>query len=101
MSIVAIVEFHIAAERTDDARVLFDRMLAQTRGFEGAERIDWLVDRDDPASWTLYEEWSSPVTEQAYRDYRMGEGAIPELGPMLDRAPVLRRFDGASASERV
>jgi quinol monooxygenase YgiN len=96
MPIVAIVEFHIAAERVPDARDLFDGMLAQTRAFEGANRIDWLIDRDDPASWTLYEQWATPEAEQAYRDYRMADGAVPELGGMLDRPPVLRRFDPAA-----
>lgn len=99
MTVVAIVEFHLAPERIEAARALVTGMLAQTRGFPGAQRIDWLVDRDDPASWVLYEEWSSAEAEQAYRDYRIGDGAVPELGPMLDRPPVLRRFDAAAARE--
>ena len=52
MSIVALVEFRIAPDRIDEARAVFDRILVDTRGFDGAERIDWLVDRDDPALWT-------------------------------------------------
>lgn len=93
MSFVALVEFHIAAERRDAARALFGPMLAQTRAFAGAQRIDWLVDRDDEDAWTLYEEWSSTEAEAAYRAYRAAEGAIPELASVLDRPPVLRRLD--------
>ena len=93
MSIVAVVEFRIAPARLDEARALFHRILAQTRDFDGAERIDWLVDRADPAAWTLYEEWSSPEAEQANRDFRMNEGAIPEMAELLAGPPVLRRYD--------
>ena len=96
MPLVALVEFHIASGRRSDAVALFDRMLAQTRAFPGAERIDWLVDREDECAWTLYEEWTSSEDEAAYRDFRAGEGAIPELAGVLDRRPTLRRFDAAS-----
>ncbi|HYJ50891.1 MAG TPA: putative quinol monooxygenase [Microbacterium sp.] len=96
MPIVALVEFRIMPASIDDARAIFEAMLAQTRRFDGADRIDWLVDRDDPAAWTLYEEWRSAEAEQAYRAYRMNEGAVPELGPLLDGPPRLRRFDAAT-----
>ena len=95
MPIVAIVEFHIARDRVEQARALFGPMLDQTRAFPGAERIDWLVDRGDPQAWTLYEEWRSAEDEQAYRDWRAADGAVPELAEVLDARPGLRRFESA------
>lgn len=98
MPIVAIVEFRIEPTRVDEARALFERILGQTRGFDGADRIDWLVDRSDHTAWTLYEEWASPEAEQAYRDWRMADGAIPEMGPLLAGPPRLTRYDTLPAA---
>ncbi|MCP2636335.1 antibiotic biosynthesis monooxygenase [Microbacterium sp. HD4P20] len=95
MHLIAIVDFHIAAHRVDRARELFGPLLDQTRAFPGAERIDWLVDRDDPCAWTLYERWRSADDEQAYRNWRAADGAVPELAQVLDARPGLRRFDAA------
>lgn len=93
MTHVAIVEFRIRAELLEQARDVFGPMLETSAAFDGCERLDWLVDRDDPTSWTLYEEWSSWEAEQAYRDFRAGEGAVPELGPLLAGPPRLVRLE--------
>lgn len=49
--------------------------------------------RDDPTSWTLYEHWTSWEAEQAYRDFRAGEGAVPELRAVLREPPRLVRLE--------
>lgn len=93
MSIVAIVDFRIRPDRREQARALFEAMLSQTRAWDGAESIEWLQDRDDPNRWTLYERWISTEHEGAYRAFRAGEGAMPELREVLSGVPTLWRFD--------
>lgn len=95
MKIVALVGFSIVPERLDEARVLFDSMLEVTRGFAGAETIDTLISTEDPTQWTLYEVWSSAEEELAYRTFRAGEGAVPELPGLLSARPTLQRFTRA------
>jgi len=97
MACVAILEFRIRADRLGEAGSLFDRMLETTRSYPGVERLDWLVDRDDPTAWTLYEEWSSWETEQAYREFRAGEGAVPELAGVLAGPPRLVRLENRTS----
>ncbi|MFT4307006.1 MAG: antibiotic biosynthesis monooxygenase family protein [Microbacterium sp.] len=87
------MEFRIRADRRGQAHALFATMLAQTSTFAGAERIEWIQDREDPEAWTIYEEWASPEAELAYRGFRAAEGAVPELAEVLAAAPSLRRFD--------
>ncbi|WP_460772764.1 putative quinol monooxygenase [Microbacterium sp. GXF7504] len=93
MTKVAIVEFRIRPEKLGEAKELFTRMLETSGAFDGCERLDWLVDRDDPTSWTLYEHWSSWEAEQAYRDFRATTGAVPELGGLLAGPPRLVRLE--------
>lgn len=92
MTNVALVEFRIRPERLEEAKALFADMLRTSAAFDGCERLDWLVDREDPTAWTLYEEWSTWEAEQAYRDFRAGEGAVPELGQLLAGPPRLVRL---------
>lgn len=93
MPLVAIVDFHIRPDRREQALALFEAMLSQTRVRDGALSIEWLQDREDPDRWTLYEVWESAAHESAYREYRAGEGALPELREVLAGAPTLWRFD--------
>lgn len=93
MAHIAIVEFRMDPARLDEARAVVGEMLATSRAFPGCEHLEWLVDREDPAAWTLYEVWASWEAEQAYRDFRAGDGRVPELGPLLAGPPRLTRFE--------
>lgn len=92
MPLIALVEFSIVPERLTAARALFDDMLTVTRSHPGAETIDLLISADDPTLWTLYEVWHSVDEELAYRNFRAGAGAMPELADVLAGPPTLRRF---------
>jgi quinol monooxygenase YgiN len=96
---IAIVEFRLDPERLDEARTVFDDLLEDTRSFPGFERLEWLVNRDDPAHWTLYETWASWEAEQAYRDFRAGEGAVPGLAELLAARPTLVRYETHASYE--
>lgn len=95
MKMIAMVGFSIRPDRLEEARALFDGMLDATRGFAGAETIDTLISTEDPTEWTLYEVWSSAEDELAYRTFRAGEGAVPELAEVISAPPTLRRFTRA------
>ena len=94
MTHTAIVEFRIRAERLDEAKSVFAAMLETTRAFDGFLGLDWLVDRDDPRLWVLYEQWASWDAEQAYRDFRATPaGRVPGLAALLDGPPRLLRLE--------
>ncbi|GAA3758011.1 hypothetical protein GCM10022240_08460 [Microbacterium kribbense] len=94
MAHVAIVEFRVDADRLAEAKPAFEAMLETSRAFDGCVRLDWLVDRDDPASWLLYEEWDSWQAEQAYRDFRASPaGAVPGLAGLFAGPPRLVRLE--------
>jgi quinol monooxygenase YgiN len=94
MTRTAIVEFRIRAERLEDAKPVFAAMLQTTREFEGFVRLDWLVDRDDPTLWVLYEQWATWDAEQAYRDFRASPaGAVPGLAGLVQGPPRLVRLE--------
>lgn len=95
MAHIAIVEFRMVPARLEEARAVVEDLLEASRAFPGCEHLEWLVDREDPAHWTLYETWASWEAEQAYRDFRMGEGRVPELAALLAGPPSLVRYEAA------
>ena len=76
MSVTVMLELRFKPESVAEAREVFVRELAKTRGFKGANVIDVLVDEDDEAHWIIYEVWETVADDEAYRAFRAGDGKI-------------------------
>ena len=95
MSLTVTLDIHLQADAVATAPVMMREILTQTRAFEGCLGVEVLVDQDDPAHVIFIERWESLEADAAYRVWRAGDGAT-ELGTIIDRAPVLLRFDTAT-----
>jgi quinol monooxygenase YgiN len=93
MSLTALLEVKFKPEAVDDAKKLMKRVLNETRAFDGCESVEVLVDATDPAHWMIVERWASVEQDAKYREFRAGEGAITELGPLLAGAPGLTSYN--------
>lgn len=89
MPIAALLEFRFKPEVLDQVPDAVARTLAVTRKFDGCQRIDVLVDHEDPTRYLLVELWDSMEHDAAYRAYRASPGGASDLGPMLAAPPVL------------
>ncbi len=74
------------------ARDLMHRTLEVTRAFDGNLGIEVLVDADDEAHWMMYQLWDTVEHDEAYRNFRAGEGKVTELPPLLAAPPVKTRY---------
>lgn len=92
MALTALLELEFKADALDDAKTVMDRVLGETRAFDGCEGIEILVDQANEAHWVVVEKWRSAEHDAAYRKFRAGEGAITDLGPLLAGAPKLTQF---------
>ncbi len=92
MPVTVILELRLKPEAVPVAREVMGRALKDTRAFDGALRIDVLVDQDDETHWLVYELWESVEHDEAYRRFRAGEGRITELPPLLAAPPVKTRY---------
>ena len=97
MPITAMLDVHFAADHLVDGPAMFTEILKETRNFAGCMRVDLLADIADPARYVAYELWESNEHDLAYRAWRQGEGAT-KLRDVLDRAPVLTKFETAVQS---
>lgn len=92
MALTALLELEFKADALGDAKTVMDRVLGETRAFDGCEGIEILVDQKNEARWVVVEKWQSAEHDKAYRKFRAGEGAITDLGPLLAGAPKLTHY---------
>jgi quinol monooxygenase YgiN len=93
MPITVILELKFKPDAVPAARDLMGRTLQVTRAFDGNLRTDVLVDSDDEAHWLIYELWDTVEHDEAYRNFRAGEGRVAELPPLLAAPPVKTRYE--------
>ncbi len=89
MSVTAILDLQIKPDRVADAHALLQRVLADTRAFDGCESVHVVQDHADPARILAIETWKSLEHDAAYRGWRAGDGAITELPELLAGPPKL------------
>jgi quinol monooxygenase YgiN len=92
MPVTVLLELRFKPEAVPEAHDLMGRTLQVTRAFDGNLRTDVLVDQDDEAHWIIYELWETVEHDEAYREFRAGEGRVAELPPLLAAPPVKTRY---------
>jgi quinol monooxygenase YgiN len=89
MSITSLLELRFKPDSVDEGLEVLGRVLAETRDFDGCHGVTVIRDTADPAHFVAVERWESLGKDTAYREWRAGEGAATELGPLLTGPPSL------------
>jgi len=90
--VAALLEFRFKPDVLDQVPDAMARTLAVTRKFDGCQRIDVLVDDEDPSRYLLVEVWDSMEHDEAYRKFRASPAGASELGPLLTAPPVVMYY---------
>jgi quinol monooxygenase YgiN len=90
--VAALLEFRFKPDVLDQVPDAVSRTLAVTRKFDGCQRIDVLVDDEDPSRYLLVEVWESMEHDTAYREFRASPAGASELGPLLAAPPVVMYY---------
>lgn len=97
MSLTALLELQAKPGQGDQLIAILRESLEDTRARQGCLGVSVHRDQTDPDRILLFEEWASREDDEAYRQWRAGEGATPEVGALLAGAPTLRYFDPVDA----
>jgi quinol monooxygenase YgiN len=92
MPITVLLELRFKPEAVPAAHDLMRRTRQVTRAFDGNLRTDVLIDQNDEAHWIINELWETVEHDEAYRQFRAGEGRVTELPPLLAAPPVKTRY---------
>jgi quinol monooxygenase YgiN len=95
MAITAFLELRVKPEALDQGlHAELQRILSDTRAFEGCLGVDVLIDTSDPTHIVAVERWVSEERDAAYRAWRAGDGQT-NLASFLAAPPVLTKFSVA------
>ena len=89
MASTAILEIRIKPDAVDEGLEVVHRILGETRAFDGCLGVTVIQDNADPAHLIAIEEWESLEKDAAYRAWRAGDGAMPDLAALLAGPPSL------------
>ena len=97
MSILVLLEIEAKDGNADEMIDVLTRHLGDTRARPGCERVTVHRDQANPNVVLLVERWASREDDEAYRAWRAGDGAIPEMAPLVAGGRVIRYFDDVDA----
>jgi quinol monooxygenase YgiN len=93
MAVVVTAEFFFKLDLINDALSLLAEVLPDTRGFEGCETLETVIDLDDPGHVMVLERWTSRDAHVAYRAWRVDSGSATGLVDMMAAPPFIRYFE--------
>jgi quinol monooxygenase YgiN len=89
MASTAVLELRLNPDTLDEGLAVIHKILGETRAFDGCLGVTVVQDAGDPAHLVAIEEWESLEKDAAYRKWREGDGAMPDLVAHLAGAPNL------------
>ena len=97
MAIIATLDLRFDPAKLDEARTVINRVLTETRAFDGNLGVKVLVDTADPAHFMAVETWESIAHDDAYRAWRATPEGASALGSILAGPPTLTRYEPAAS----
>jgi len=97
MSILVLLELEAKEGAVDEMIAVLARTLGDTRARKGCESVTVHRDEANPNRVLLVEKWATREDDTAYREWRAGDGAVTEIGPLVGGPPSIRYFDDVDA----
>lgn len=78
-----IVEFPVVAETRAEFIVELEKILIDTRAYDGCLAVTVWTNEEDPDMVWLLEDWQTRAHQEAYLNWRVETGNTAHLGPFL------------------
>ena len=93
MSVNIILEMQAKPETLDELKSTIEKILPDTRSYDGCLGVQVIGNQDDPLNFVFFETWASRQEFEKYLGWRTETGALEALGAMLSQPPSIRYFD--------
>ncbi|NIP38804.1 MAG: hypothetical protein GWO07_08680 [Candidatus Dadabacteria bacterium] len=97
MGIMVLVQADIKPEFTSEMKSFLDKILPDTRAYDGCNFIDVYFDVDNENNMVLVEQWDSREHYKKYHEWRTETGVIDKIRNMVDGSASIRFFEKADA----
>lgn len=91
MTCKVVLEIKAKPECVDDLLATINEQLPATRAYEGCIEVYGYQDQDDPTTILAIQEWESRAHYEKYFEWRVEQGDIETIRPMVAQ-PLSKRF---------
>ena len=91
MTCKVVLEIKVKPEHVDELLATLAEQLPVTRAYDGCLEVYAYQDQDDPTTIMAIQEWDSRAHYEKYFEWRVQEGDIETLRPIV-AAPLSKRF---------
>ncbi|PWQ95141.1 putative quinol monooxygenase [Leucothrix arctica] len=96
MSVNVILEVQSKPESIDELKSTFEKILPDTRSYDGCLSVEVMVNQNNPLNIMLFEVWESREKQEKYFQWRGETGALDALGAILSQPASLQFYDNLS-----
>ncbi len=93
MSIVIIVNLSVKEESLERFKKFLKEILPDTRSFEGCQGVQLYQNKELLTKFTIHAKWASEDAQKKYMAWRMGNGSLDKLTPMLSGPFDMQLYD--------
>ena len=91
MAVIVNLQISTQPDKRGEAAVFFDRILPDTRSYDGCQWLYRTTNIEDENKWEFFSLWESKEKYHAYLQWRAETGV--SMREFLDGEPVLRFFN--------
>ena len=93
MSVIVTVSLDVKEDSVEDLKKFFKEILPHTRTFEGCEDVQLYESKESKTKMIIHAKWTSEEAQKKYMEWRMENGSLEKLMPMLSGHPDLQFYN--------
>ena len=93
MAVIVNLQFSIQPGKRDQAVLFLDKILPDTRSYDGCQWLHSTTSIEDVNKWEFFSLWESKEKYDTYLQWRMDSGVMEESTEFLAGEPVWRFFN--------
>ena len=97
MSTIVLLEIQVKPEAVDEMKAFLQRILPDTRAYDGCQGVDIYSNLDGTGNLVFYQRWDSRQHYEKYLAWRTAIGTATQLRAMAASPPRIRYFERVDA----
>ncbi len=93
MSVIVTVSLDVKEDSAEELKKYFKEILPDTRSFEGCQGVQLYESKESPTKMTIHSKWTSEEAQKKYMEWRIENGSLEKLMPMLSEHPNLQVYN--------
>ena len=93
MSVILIANLSVKEESLEEFKKYLKEILPDTRSFEGCQGVQLYENKESITKFTIHAKWVSEDAQKKYMAWRMENGSLDKLTPVLSRPFDMQLYD--------